>query len=127
MVNTGSYQVYIKVKKQINIKIGALGEQLFDKGIYVYTGSAMNNLEKRVQRHIDNNKNKNQKSPRWHIDYLLSNDNVDIIKVEKFLSKIKEECLRNQNIMNLINSSIPVKHFGSTDCNQCPSHLIKIS
>ena len=127
MLNTGSYRIYIKIKKQIILGIGALGDQIFDKGIYVYTGSAMNNLDKRIQRHIETDTYKNRKNPRWHIDYLLNNEMVEIIKIEKFPSQFKEECKINQQILSLKNSTVPVKHFGSSDCNQCPAHLIKIS
>lgn len=86
----------------------------------------MNNLEKRVQRHINTATNKNLENSRWHIDYLLSDSNVEIIKTDKFPSKIKEECERNQQILNRKNATVPIKGFGSSDCRQCPAHLIKI-
>lgn len=34
-------------------------------GLYAYIGSAMNNIEKRILRHLRKNKRKH-----WHIDYL---------------------------------------------------------
>ena len=52
-LNKGSYLLFIKIKKPIRIKIGALGREGFDKGYYVYVGSSMNNLNKRIQRHLE--------------------------------------------------------------------------
>ncbi len=52
----GVYCLIIKVKTDIIQKIGALGKIKFDKGIYVYVGSAQNNLKKRIKRHLSKNK-----------------------------------------------------------------------
>lgn len=60
----------------------------FKKGYYVYIGSAMNNLESRVKRHLSKSK-----KLHWHIDYLLKHSQiVEVIynldkKVECNLSK----------------------------------------
>ena len=35
-----SYQLFINVTKEINLKIGKLGRFIFPAGSYVYTGSA---------------------------------------------------------------------------------------
>jgi Uri superfamily endonuclease len=42
----------ISVSKGIQLNIGALSRISFEKGTYVYVGSAQNNLEKRVDRHL---------------------------------------------------------------------------
>ena len=73
----GTYCLIINVKKDVKIKIGkVLGEIEFKKGCYLYVGSAMNSLEKRVQRHLSKDKKKH-----WHIDYLLLNDSSNIENV----------------------------------------------
>ena len=72
----GIYVLIIQVNKDINIKVGALGETAFPKGLYAYVGSAQTNLEQRVKRHL-----KTEKRKFWHIDYLLDNPTAKITKV----------------------------------------------
>ena len=119
-MNSGSYQLKIKIKKDVSIKIGALGICNFPKGEYVYTGSAMKNLSKRIERH-----KRKEKTLRWHIDYLLASDAVELLEAISYLSKIREECQRNQILLNKGAEAI-VKGFGSSDCKICPSHLLRI-
>jgi len=64
----GVYILLINVGKNLRLKIGSLGMINFVNGKYAYVGSAQNNLEKRVERHMSKNKKK-----FWHIDYLLGN------------------------------------------------------
>ena len=118
-INSGSYHIIIKLEEDTRISIGALGDILFRQGYYVYTGSAMKNLQQRTERHL--NKTKKLK---WHIDHFLNNENVRILDIIKNKSLIKEECDRNQNIMGLPGAEIPVVGFGSSDCRECPSHLV---
>ena len=42
-----SYQLLIKVTKDIDLKVGKLGRFIFPIGSYVYTGSAKTNVDKR--------------------------------------------------------------------------------
>lgn len=118
-MNSGSYRIFLLLKKQIRLKVGALGSHTFLPGIYVYTGSAMNNLEKRVERHKSRSKVKH-----WHIDYLTTNRHFKIIKIETFPSTEHEECDKNADMLALPNAEIPVPHFGSSDCSRCPAHLV---
>lgn len=113
----GVYCLIIKVKTDIIQKIGALGKIKFKKGIYVYIGSAQNNLEKRIKRHLSK-----KKKIRWHIDYLLKNNFVKIEKV--FYKKVgkKEEC---KIALFLEKIGKPIKNFGCSDCS-CTSHLFKL-
>ncbi|RLF60544.1 MAG: GIY-YIG nuclease family protein, partial [Thermoplasmata archaeon] len=67
----GSYVLIINLKKEKEIEIGRLGRILFNKGYYAYVGSGLNNLEKRVGRHLRKNKKK-----KWHIDYLLEEGKI---------------------------------------------------
>ena len=76
----GSYCLIIDISRDIKQGIGKMGELNFKKGLYIYVGSAMNNIEKRVERHIKTSKGRN-KILFWHIDYLLSNRNVKIRKI----------------------------------------------
>ena len=84
----GIYVVLISVRENILVKVGALGEILFEKGLYAYVGSAQNNLEKRVKRHFRKNKPK-----FWHIDYLLENKEAEIIQLlfDKFPQDLRSQ------------------------------------
>ncbi|MFA6570713.1 MAG: GIY-YIG nuclease family protein [Bacteroidota bacterium] len=119
-MNSGCYHLLIYIKRKISFKAGSLGEVNLKKGYYVYTGSAMKNLNQRVERHL----RKSDKKNKWHIDFLLSNEEAKIIAVKLFLSDEKEECKRNQLMLKIKNVYVPVEGFGSSDCNICPAHLL---
>jgi len=114
----GTYCLLIDVKKDSLIEIGALKKVFFKKGSYVYVGSAMNSLEKRIQRHFSK-----EKKLHWHIDYLLANQNVEIKKAYIKESAKKEECIIAKKIALL---GKPVEGFGCSDCS-CGSHLFKVN
>jgi Uri superfamily endonuclease len=78
----------------------------------------MNNLEKRIERHLRKNKKK-----FWHIDYLLSNKNARIISILKIRTEKRIECKLNEEIFKNLKGKVLVKKFGSSDCN-CKSHLV---
>jgi len=119
--DSGCYQLKIEVKKNVSIEIGALGLCRFQRGFYVYTGSAMKNLSKRIARHQSE-----EKKMHWHIDYLLAHPSATIVAVAIHPSATKEECLYNQSLLGEGAESV-VKNFGSSDCRVCPSHLLKIN
>ena len=111
-----SYQIYINVKNDLKIIVGKLGQFDFPKGDYVYTGSAKRNIDKRIERHLSS-----EKKLHWHIDFLLSDNNVEIVEVKK---SCQEECSLNKGI----DGKIIVLGFGSSDCKSgCGSHLKYIS
>ena len=113
----GVYVLVIEIDKDIQETIGALGEIRFRKGLYAYAGSAQNNLEKRIARHLSEKKN-----IFWHIDYLLNNRSARVIKVFYKNAGKSEEC----EIANRLNKSgDPVPKFGCSDCS-CGSHLFSI-
>ena len=57
----GTYLLLINLNYNIDVQIGKLGKIHFLKGWYVYVGSAMNNLEARINRHLRSNKNVDNK------------------------------------------------------------------
>lgn len=120
-MNKGSYQIYLYISKDIEVKIGSLGLCSFPEGRYIYTGSAMKNLAQRIARH-----QKKIKKRHWHIDYLLENHNTVIEKIEIFPSLIKEECDKNMELIEKQKAISIIKKFGSSDCKKCPSHLLKL-
>jgi len=107
-----TYQLIILLQKNLNLKIGSLGECHFPAGNYVYTGSAKKNLEQRIKRHF-----KKEKKIRWHIDYLTSHPGVKIIEVKRFS---EPECQINQKTPG----EILIPGFGASDCKaHCDAHL----
>lgn len=49
----GVYVLLIWVKRKRKIRIGKLGPLEFARGFYFYVGRALNGLEKRIKRHIE--------------------------------------------------------------------------
>ena len=113
----GIYALVISVNKDIVVNIGALSKRKFDKGLYVYVGSAQTSMEKRIGRHLRKIKRK-----FWHIDYLLDSDDVNILKVFHKKGARSEECKAAKELGKV---GIVIKGFGSSDCN-CEGHLIKL-
>ncbi len=108
----GCYCLIMKIEEKREIKIAKkLGKIRFEKGFYVYVGSAMNSLEARLKRHLSN-----EKKMHWHIDYLLKKaEIVDII----YNKNKKVECEVSQYLSS---KTTGIKDFGCSDC-ECESHL----
>jgi Uri superfamily endonuclease len=113
----GIYVLLISIDKNINVGIGKLGPLRFEKGLYAYVGSAQNNLQKRVRRHLGREKKK-----FWHIDFLLGNFHVKVLRV--FYRNVGrfEEC---RIAKELGREGVAVPDFGSSDC-RCESHLFRV-
>jgi Uri superfamily endonuclease len=113
----GIYVLVIKVEKDIQVSVGATGKITFKKGLYAYVGSAQNNLEKRVDRHL-----RKEKCMFWHIDYFLDNNKTKVVEVFHKQADKTAEC----TIAKVIGKrGEPIRGFGSSDCN-CKSHLFHI-
>ena len=114
----GTYTLLLYLRSPKRIKVGSLGWIDFSEGYYAYTGSAMNNLRARVNRHMIKDK-----TPHWHIDYLIPY--ARIMRVLMFFSNKRAECKVVQKISQLPGAMFSVKGFGSSDCTAgCPSHLV---
>ena len=95
-------------------RVGALGSIRFRPGTYVYVGSAQRNLEKRMQRHL-----KQDKKLFWHIDYMLSCGDA---RVEAVFVKQAGKDAECAFAYELDAQSKGVLGFGCSDCT-CRSHL----
>jgi len=113
----GTYCLVINVESDSETKVGSLGKLKFEKGHYVYVGSAFNNLENRIARHL-----KSRKQKHWHVDYLLMSRNAVVEEVFYKQSEKKEEC-KFAKIISRYGTA--VTNFGSSDCD-CKGHLFKI-
>ena len=109
------YCLIVQLSQKRHIKIGCLGTFRFPAGFYVYVGSAQNNLERRIERHL-----RQEKKVHWHIDYLLRYGQV--VSVHTYAGEKDMECMLSHKIGNMKDASVAVKGFGSSDCS-CNSHL----
>ncbi len=109
----GSYLLILEIAHSRNVDVGALGKILFQKGYYVYTGSARVNLTKRIERHL-----RRRKQFHWHIDYLR--DRAESCKALPVRSNSDLEHDMANALGKLADWTIP--RFGSSDC-KCPTHL----
>ena len=117
----GIYALILNVRKEFSSDVGSLNKIKFKEGKYLYVGSALNSLEKRLQRHISK-----EKKIHWHIDYLTTSRHSSIEKIFYLETESKLECKLSQNIAKLPNT-VPIKRFGSTDCKSgCESHLYHV-
>jgi len=115
----GVYLLFLKVKRDLRIRVGSLGVIGFKGGLYVYVGSAQNNLEKRVRRHLSK-----EKKVRWHIDYLTSSRGVDVVAVCAYELEKEYECIIAGYLQEI--SEEVIGGFGCSDC-RCRSHLFRVS
>ena len=113
-INKGSYLLLMKNTIEQEVEIGKLGKIDFQPGYYVYVGSGMSNLEKRVNHH-----QLKKKTFHYHIDYITPS----LMKIKKsFLIRSTEKmesqiALRVEKVCNKF-----VKSFGSSDTKE-NSHL----
>ncbi len=120
-MNSGIYNLIVKLNKKSILSIGKLGKFTFPKGCYVYTGSSKKNLSQRIERH----KRRHDKKLKWHIDFLLNSEYAKVVDISIFENPEYDECSLNRTILNNKGAEIIVKGFGSSDCkNGCPAHLI---
>jgi Uri superfamily endonuclease len=108
----GTYLLVMELQKDARIMIGKHGVIDFQNGSYVYVGSALNGLEKRIQRHL-----RNRKKIHWHIDYLLPY--AEVVDVFYKEGTEREEC----EVAQSFERNVPhIIGFGCSDC-ECKSHL----
>jgi sugar fermentation stimulation protein A len=109
----GSYLLILNLKRNRKIDVGKLGRVVFRKGFYIYVGSAMANLSKRMERHRHL-----RKRHHWHIDELRAV--TEFHSVLAIRSSERIECQVAKAMSDIAEWSVP--RFGSTDCS-CDSHL----
>jgi sugar fermentation stimulation protein A len=109
----GSYMLVLKLDDDKEITIGKLGSIFFKKGFYIYIGSAMKDLNARIERH-----KRKRKNLFWHIDYLR--EQAVLIHALPIRSSSRLECKIAGSFRKI--SDDRIKDFGSSDCD-CDSHL----
>jgi Uri superfamily endonuclease len=113
----GIYCLIMKLDESIMQDVGALGLIPFSKGTYAYVGCAKKGMEKRLLRHLSEDKN-----IHWHIDFLLSNEHVKIVDIF-YNSDSKLDVCKVAKRASV--SSVYINGFGASSCS-CKSHLFKL-
>jgi len=99
------------------IRIGALGDLVFQDGWHIYVGSALGSGGlQRLRRHISL-AHFHDRRPKWHVDYLLTNPDFSLRYAIYAVTANRLEC---ELARQLNNGCIP--KFGCSDCS-CTSHL----
>ena len=115
-VDPGVYQLHLHLPKTARVKVGKRGAFLFPAGRYIYTGSALNGLERRLARH-----QRQAKTLLWHIDYFLRYACIERITILPTRQRL--ECALNREVLAQPGAEVVVKGFGSSDCG-CSAHLV---
>ena len=113
----GTYLILYHLPRRKLVEIGGLGKVNFKQGYYLYVGSAMKSLTKRVERH-----RRVRKKPHWHVDYFSGLADFHIALPVRSADDL--ECRLASAISSLSEWSVP--GFGCSDCS-CPSHLFGFS
>lgn len=118
----GVYVLIIELNESLSLFLKSLGNLYFDKGTWIYIGSAMGigstSLEKRIRRHF-----RSEKTIHWHIDHLLNSDSKIRAAIwSESSASVECEIAKNIEIMTKIN--LGPRRFGASDCKQkCWTHL----
>ncbi|GBC96131.1 hypothetical protein HRbin16_01932 [bacterium HR16] len=112
----GAYQLVLSLAEEVTLQVGALGTFRFPTGKYIYTGSALGGLRRRLARHL-----RQEKRLRWHIDYLLQHATVEDVRL--YPAGGLSECALNRRLLALPHVRVIARGFGSSDCT-CPTHLV---
>lgn len=112
----GSYLVWLYMKHGAHLIRPT--KTVLSPGWYVYAGSAKGpgGLRPRLSRHLAKDK-----TIRWHIDQLTTKD----IRRYGWAWIDACECSLISQLQDLPSFHHVVRGFGSSDCSQCQSHLLK--
>lgn len=115
----GAYALLINLAYPVALPIAPLGRLTLAAGLYVYCGSARGpgGLAARVGRHL-----RREKRLHWHVDYVTSQGRID--DVSYLLGQ--GECYIVDCLGRAMGVSFPIPGFGSSDCQQCPAHLLNV-
>jgi sugar fermentation stimulation protein A len=114
----GSYLLIFYNDQPFKKNIGSVGEREFKQGYYVYVGSAMQALDKRIKRHL-----RKSKKVRWHLDY-ISPGYMKIEKVYPIRRQDRVEEALARGLLEICDDY--VMGFGASD-SELPSHFFYFS
>ncbi len=117
--NPGAYGFAVRLTRRLELKIGKFDRVNLPKGLYFYGGSAFGpgGLKARLARHI-----RPKSKLHWHIDHVTSAGKM----VAAGAIENGSECKIVEAALTLPGTLIPLPGFGSSDCRNCTSHMVKL-
>ena len=115
----GAYLLVFELHQSQILDIGKLGWHHFDTGIYGYAGSAYGSggLAARLKTHFTQSVRRH-----WHIDYIYK----EATCVGTWVFPLGRECDVVETLLTIPDSIYQTPGFGSSDCTNCTSHLIRL-
>ncbi len=107
MLKEGLYVAVFDLSARCRIQVGILGGFWFELGLYLYVGSAQQNLSARLERH-----SRSAKPLRWHIDYLSAK--ASMMGAMIVPGTRKRECELANELKRQYELAVP--GFGASDC-----------
>jgi len=118
--DAGVYQLWIRLRRSVVLRVGGLGHLRFAAGTYIYTGRAARGLRARVLRHVHGGRRRH-----WHIDHLLASQAARVVRVVLASTDPEDEC--RANMATGCNAAVAALRFGASDCRSgCPAHLWRV-
>jgi endonuclease-3 len=118
----GVYTLIIRSSRPRRIRVGRHLSVFLERGLYLYTGSALGrgsaSLEGRISRHLVR-----EKKRFWHIDRILSSDSMRVVSVIFASTTSRIECKINTALLKDVGIGVPMRGVGSTDCG-CKAHFL---
>lgn len=110
----GAYLLLVTISAPLPVILPHRREAVLPAGRYLYAGSARGpgGLRARLARHM-----RADKKPHWHIDRLTASGSVE----GAWVVPGGDECAL---VAALAHLPVPLPGFGSSDCRNCPSHLL---
>lgn len=116
-MDKGVYCLILECERLCTVQIGALGRLEFQKGWYIYVGSALGSGGlSRVSRHVKFFREQYRR-PKWHIDYLMAAENIFLRGTVCGKTCETLECVIAEEFCGS-----GVANFGCSDCD-CATHL----
>ena len=112
-MNSGVYLAIFHLARTQVITIGSLGRFTFQRGHYLYVGSAQRNLQARLARH-----SRRRKPLRWHIDCL----SVKASLVDALVLRGPKSWECRLAAILARHYPRPIARFGASDC-RCGGYL----
>lgn len=116
----GAYLLIMETSDPVPLEIHTLATAALPAGRYAYVGNACGpgGIRARVIRHL-----RADKKRHWHIDHLTA----AVAPIEVIAFPGRNECDILAEILARPGASIPVPGFGSSDCYNCPAHLVRLA
>lgn len=116
----GIYALILELRREQVLRIGRLGEQVFEPGIYIYVGSALGpgGLRARLMRHL---RTADNKRAHWHIDALTASGRM----LEIWWQAAAERMECEWAAAAAMHAYYRPPRFGASDC-RCEGHLLQM-